>query len=40
MRSINLGFLIIASLVIWKIVDIIQWALSADWKTIFREWFD
>jgi len=40
MRSINLGFLIIVSLVLWKIVDIIRWALSADWKTIFREWFD
>lgn len=38
--SINLGALIIFLLAVLKVIDIIQWALSADWKAILNDWFD
>lgn len=38
--SINLGCLLVSSLIVWKVVDIIRWALSADWKAILKDWFN
>ena len=38
--SINLGAFIIFSLAVLKVIDIIQWALSADWHKILNDWFD
>jgi len=38
--SINVGALIIISLAVLKVIDIIQWALSADWKAVINDWFD
>lgn len=38
--SINLGFLLISLLATWKFIDILWWALSADWKAILNDWFD
>jgi len=38
--SINLGALIIFLLASWKAIDILWWALSADWKAILNDWFD
>jgi len=38
--SINLGALIIFLLASWKAIDILGWALSADWKAIINDWFD
>lgn len=38
--SINLGFLIIAVLAAWKFIDLMWWALSADWHKIVHEWFN
>jgi len=37
--SINLGFLLIILLASWKAIDILWWALSADWKNILNDWF-
>jgi hypothetical protein len=37
--SINLGFLLISLLASWKAIDILWWALSADWKAILNDWF-
>ena len=38
--SINLGFLVISLLAAWKAIDLVWWALSADWRKIVHEWFD
>jgi len=38
--SINLGFLVIVLLAAWKFIDLVWWALSADWKTIVHDWFN
>lgn len=38
--SINLGFLIVMLLAAFKLLDIIKWALSADWHKILNDWFD
>ena len=38
--SINVGSLIIISLAVLKVIDIVQWALSADWKAVLKYWFD
>lgn len=37
--SVGVGFLLIVSLVVWKVIDIVQWALSADWKAILKDFF-
>ena len=38
--SINLGAFIIFLLASCKVIDILRWALSADWKAILNDWFD
>jgi len=37
--NINLGALIILLLAGWKAIDVLWWALSADWKAILNDWF-